>query len=92
MSLELLEKLEELIGTLVLESQKLTDENRRLTEQVQSLSNELLKLRSHGAQLEKELALLNNLKSENRKIKFQKDEVRSRVQRILEKIKEMDIL
>ena len=92
MSMELLEKLEELFSVLVSELQKLKCENRRLEDQVQSLSDELSGLRSREAELDSKLVLLESLKSENIKINSQKEQVRNRIRTILKNLEKIDFI
>tara|TARA_B100000686_G_C16780478_1_gene971485 strand:- start:2042 stop:2320 length:279 start_codon:yes stop_codon:yes gene_type:complete len=92
MSVEILEKLEELVNALVLESQILKGENRRLAAKVQSLFDELSKLQSREAELDKEMALLDSLKSENKKMQYQKEQVTIRVRGILDNLDKMDFI
>ena len=90
MSMELIEKLEQLVSILVLESQRLKGENRRLADQVQSLSDEISELRYREADLGKDISFLASLKSENQKMQFQKDQVKGRVRGILKKLEKID--
>tara|TARA_B100000686_G_C16211966_1_gene675906 strand:+ start:289 stop:561 length:273 start_codon:yes stop_codon:yes gene_type:complete len=90
--MELLEKLEELFSVLVSELQKLKCENRRLEDQVQSLSDELSGLRSREAELDSKLVLLESLKSENIKINSQKEQVRNRIRTILKNLEKIDFI
>ena len=77
---------------MVLESKILKGENRRLTEKVQSLFDELSKLRSREAELDKGMVLLTSLKSENKKMQYQKEQVTSQVRRILDNLDKMDFI
>ena len=91
MSLEMLEKLEELLSSYVLEVQKIKAENRRLSDQVKILTDELNEVQSRQTNLQFEVDQLTALKTDHRKMESDRERVRGVVRGILHDLDKINI-
>ena len=91
MPLESLEKLEELLSTYILEVQNLKAENRQLSDQVKTLTDELDEVRSRQTSLQLKVEQFTALKTTHRKMEADKERVRGMVRGILRDLDKINI-
>ena len=92
MALELLEKLEELVSSYVLEVQNLKAKNRLLSDQVRTLTDQLHDYQSRQDGLQVELDEITALRTAHSKMELDRKRVRGMVRVILSDLDKIHII
>ncbi len=90
MKAEKIEKLSFLVTSIVDELHQLKTENQRLNELILELDQKNQAAHAFQEKAAKDLDLLDSLKAMNQKMEKEQSEIRSKVQTILNDLKEMD--